>query len=109
VQNVDSIPKAIVRSRLVGRRRAKESVSLRVAGLQKSKGFETGVRDGVLVPKALNSDPKLRRVNNPSRVPFGVSRDIEVGGEGNRNRDMVSDVLATLVMVRECVDELVRR
>jgi hypothetical protein len=66
VQNVDSIPKAIVRGGLVGRGGAKEGVSLGIAGLQKSKGFETGVRVGVLVPKSLNSSPKLNRVNNSS-------------------------------------------
>ena len=62
----------------------------------------------VLIPKALNSSTKFRRVDNFGGVTFGKRGAVEIGGEGNRNRDVICNVVTSFIMIRKGVDILIR-
>jgi hypothetical protein len=58
------------------------------------------------VPKAKNSGQKIRRVHYRGGVTCSSVRVMKVGRESNGDRDVVSDVMTALVVVREGVNKL---
>jgi hypothetical protein len=55
----------------------------------------------VLVPKALNSSAKFRRVDNFRGVALGERGTVKIGGKGDRNWDVICDVVTTFIVIRK--------
>ncbi len=60
----------------------------------------------VLVPKALNSCTKFRGVDNFGGVASGDWSTVKIGGEGDRNRDVICDVVTSFIVIRKSVNLL---
>ena len=61
----------------------------------------------VLVPKPLNGSTKFRRVDNFRGVALGERGTVKIRGEGDRNWDVICDVVTSFIVIRKGMNILV--